>query len=116
MVSTEEFRIYQATIRDLYNILQDEIYPIVDKAIEDWDYYNRDEDGRILHFKNSDERREEILNNLDELAEDIDRDVLNGVLKVIASFRLYRSFSYPGVGTDVKELRQLQLRKKAGVA
>ena len=116
MVSTEGFRTYQATIRDLYNILQDEIYPIVDKAVEDWDYYNRDEDGRITGEQNIDDMRDAVLPKLDELAEEIDRDVLNGVLKVIASFRLHRSFRYPGVGTDVKELRQLQLRKKAEVA
>lgn len=116
MASTADFKTYQSVMRDLYNILQDEIYPVVDKHVEDWDYYNRDEDGRITGDQNIDDMREAVLPKLDELEEEIDRDVLNGVLKVIASFRLHRSFRYPGVGTEVKELRQLQLRKKAEVA
>ena len=119
MVSTEDFRIYQSIIRDLFNILQDEIYPIVNGKVEDWNYFHKKEDdnGNVVFMDGMDaeDRQKDILPFLDCMTDYIDSEILNGVLKVIASFRLYRSFTYPGVELEIKSIRQLQLRKKAGV-
>lgn len=115
MPSTENFRRYQENLRALFTILQDAVSPIVDKHVEEWDYYNRDEEFRIMYDQNIDDMRDAVSPKLDELSADIEPEILNGVLKVIANFRLYRSFNYPGVGSDILAIRQKQLNKR-GVA
>ena len=109
MVSTE-------IIKEIYNIIQDEVFPVVDRRVRDWKYDNTGFRGDRLNGKTQDDMIEEVSLKLDELIDDVDAAVLNGALKAVALFRLYGDFDYDGAGSFVKSVRQLQQRKNAGAA
>ena len=96
-------------MREVFNLLQNEVFPAVDRRVNEWIDDNVDDNGVVDY----DAMKKEVGEKMDDLVFDLDWDVLNGVLKVIGMFRLYRAFDYRGVENDVLTVRQLQLLKKA---
>lgn len=107
MASTEEFKTYQSVMRELFNLLQDEVFQAVDLRVAAWIDDNAGENGVVNH----DAMKKEVAEKMDDLVFDLDWNVLNGILRVIGMFRLNRSFNYRNVGKDVLAVRQLQLLK-----